>query len=69
MNPTFAWNRELMPVENYLKGSYIHLSFETALAPENVLYMTSNYLNYAITIRLQGDRLKVTQVQNLSKGQ
>ena len=69
LNPTFAWNRELMPVENYLKGSYIHLSFETALAPENVLYMTSNYLNYAITIRLQGDRLKVTQVQNLSKGQ
>lgn len=69
LNPTFAWNRELMPVENYLKGSYIHLSFETALASENVLYMISNYLNYAITIRLQGDRLKVTNVQNLSNGQ
>jgi hypothetical protein len=69
LNPTFTWNRELMPVENYLKGSYIHLSFETALAPENVLYMTSDYLNYAIVIGLQGDRLKVAKVQNLSEGQ
>ena len=69
LNPTFTWNQDLMPVENYLKGSYIHLSFETDLTPENVLYMTSNYLNYAITIRLQGDRLKVASVQNLMKGQ
>ena len=69
LNPTFSWNQDLMPVENYLKGSYIHLSFETDLTPENVLYMTSNYLNYAITIRLQGDRLKVASVQNLMKGQ
>lgn len=69
LNPTFTWNQDLMPVENYLKGSYIHLSFETDLTPENVLYMTSNYLNYAITIRLQGDRLKVASVQNLMNGQ
>lgn len=69
LNPTFSWNQSLMPVENYLKGSYIHLSFETALTPENVLYMTSNYLNYAITIRLIGDRLKVASVQNLMNGQ
>lgn len=69
LNPTFSWNQTLMPIENYLKGSYIHLSFETALAPENVLYMTSNYLNYAISIRLQGDRLKVASVRNLTNGQ
>ena len=69
LNPTFSWNQTLMPIENYLKGSYIHLSFETALAPENVLYMTSNYLNYAIAIRLQGDRLKVASVQNLMNRQ
>ena len=69
LNPSFSWNRTLMPVENYLKGSYIHLAFETTLTPENVLYMTSNYLNYAIPIRLQGDRLKVASVQNLMDGQ
>ena len=69
LNPTFTWNQTLMPVENYLKGSYIHLSFETPLSPENVLYLTSNYLNYAITIRLQGDRLQVASVRNLVSGQ
>ena len=69
LNPTFSWNQSLLPVENYLKGSYIHLSFETPLSQENVLYLTSNYLNYAITIRLQGDRLKVASVRNLSNGQ
>lgn len=69
LNPSFSWNQSLTPVENYLKGSYIHLSFETPLSTENVLYLTSNYLNYAITIRLQGDRLKVTSVQNLMKAQ
>lgn len=69
LNPTFTWNQDLMPVENYLKGSYIHLSFETPLSPENVLYMTSNYLNYAITIRLQDNRLKVTSVHDLAKNE
>ena len=69
LNPTFSWNQSLAPVENYLKGSYIHLSFETPLSQENVLYLTSNYLNYAIVIRLQGDRLKVASVRNLLNGQ
>lgn len=69
LNPSFTWNKDLKPTEHYLKGSYIHCSFETSLSPENVLYMTSNYLNYAITIRLQGDRLKVVSVQNLRNGQ
>lgn len=66
LSPTFTWNQTLMPVENYLKGSYIHLSFETPVGEENVLYMTSNYLNYAIAIESQGDRLKVVSVKNLS---
>lgn len=66
LNPTFMWNQELKPVENYLKGSYIHLSFETPLSPENKLYLTSDYLNYAIVIGLQGDRLKVVSVQPLA---
>lgn len=66
LNPTFTWNQALMPVENYLKGSYIHLSFETDLGQENVLYMTSSYLNYAISIQPQGMRLKVASVKNLS---
>ena len=68
LNPSFSLNQTLTPVENYLKGSYIHLSFETPLTQENVLYMTSQYLNYAITVRLQGDRLKVASVQNLMDG-
>ena len=66
LNPTFTWNQSLMPVENYLKGSYIHLSFETSVEQENVLYMTSSYLNYAITLQPQGDKLRVSSVQNLS---
>ena len=66
LNPTFTWNQSLMPVENYLKGSYIHLSFETPVSQENILYMTSNYLNYAIAIQLQGDKLKVVSVRNLT---
>ena len=67
LNPTFTCNQTLMPVENYLKGSYIHLSFETTCDRENVVYMTSNYLNYAITIKPQGDLLKVVSVQNLTE--
>ncbi|MBO4328200.1 MAG: hypothetical protein J5831_02180 [Bacteroidales bacterium] len=66
LNPAFSWNQSLMPAENYLKGSFIHLSFETELTPENVLYMTSDYLNYAIAIGMQGDRLKVVSVRNLA---
>ena len=57
----------LTPVENYLKGSYVHLSFETTCDQENVVYMTSSYLNYAITIEPQGDMLRVVSVQNLTE--
>ena len=65
LNPTFSWNQTLMPVENYLKGSYIHLSFETPVnEEEGVLYMTSDYLNYLITIRLQGEKPMVISVSN-----
>ena len=65
LNPTFSWNQTLMPVENYLKGSYIHLSFETPVnEEEGVLYMTSDYLNYLITIRLQGEKPMVLSVSN-----
>ena len=67
LNPTFTCNQTLMPVENYLKGSYIHLSFETTCDQENVVYMTSSYLNYAITIEPQGDMLRVVSVQNLTE--
>lgn len=66
LNPTFTWNQSLMPVENYPQDKFIHLSFKADADRENVLYMTSKYLNYAINIQFVGDELKVTSVENLS---
>ena len=68
LNPTFTMNQKLKPEENYLKGSYIHLSFEippSVSAPQ--LYLTSEYLNYVITIRQKDGALKVVEVMNMAK--
>ena len=69
ISPTFTLGETLLPEENYLKGSYIHLSFEAEM-PEgkaHVLYITSPYLNYAVTIKNTGGQIKVCEVKNLEK--
>ena len=75
LNPTFSWNLKLRPVEDFIdvKGHRIHLVFETVpslAADDNVLYMISDYLNYAIYINYEDNnvrKLKVTDVKNLAK--
>lgn len=69
ITPTFTWGKTLMPTENFLKGSFIHLAFE-AEVPEDkaqVMYVTSPYLNYAVVIKNTGGKLKVSDVKNLEK--
>lgn len=70
LSPTFTWELKLMPTERYLKGNYIHLVFEVhpTNGSNNTLYMTSDYLNYAIHINMSldyasGPKLKVESVQ------
>ncbi|MCR4829195.1 MAG: hypothetical protein K5864_07015 [Bacteroidales bacterium] len=68
LNPTFNWQQQLSPTENYLKGSYIHLSFDTEI-PEGhrqKLYIATPYLNYAVTIQNAGGRLAVVEVKNMA---
>lgn len=69
ITPTFTWGKTLMPIENYLKGSYIHLAFEAEVSEgkAQVLYVTSPYLNYAVVIKNVGGRLTVSDVRNLEK--
>ena len=64
-----------MPVKRYLQGNYIHLSFEVypSIGDNNVMYMTSDYLNYVIHIKYDLDygtkapQLKVVSVKPMKK--
>lgn len=74
--PTFKWNNRLMPEECYVKNGNLHMKFMTSLdkKSENVLYMTSQYLNYAIYIKYDSPSiwqkeidLQVESVKNLAE--
>lgn len=78
LSPTFSWesNKEyLMPVNTCLQGNYIHLSFEVypTIGDKNVVYMTSDYLNYVIRIKYDLDygtkapKLEVVSVKPMKK--
>ncbi|MBQ6046200.1 MAG: hypothetical protein IJL38_01075 [Bacteroidales bacterium] len=69
INPTFTMGEGVAPKENYLKGSYIHLAFETSIAEgqQRDLYVTSPYLNYKVTIVNEGGQMKVKTVETLGE--
>ena len=78
LSPTFSWEvnkKYIMPVKRYLQGNYIHLSFEVypSIGDNNVMYMTSDYLNYVIHIKYDLDygtkapQLKVVSVKPMKK--
>jgi tetratricopeptide (TPR) repeat protein len=69
IDPTFTMGEGVKPTENYLKGSYIHLAFDTSIADgqQKVIYVTSPYLNYKVTIVNEKGALKVQNVEQLGE--
>lgn len=69
INPTFTIDDGLLPKENYLKGSYIHLSFELSISEghKKTMYITSPYLNYKVTLMNENGQIKVKGVDAIGR--
>ena len=69
INPSFTLNTEQRPQENYLKGGFIHLTFDSPQGDwqQMPLYITSPYINYKVLIANDGSKQSIKAVETLGE--
>lgn len=69
ISPTFTLNAEQVPQENYIKGGFIHLTFDlpNTAWQQVLLYITSPYVSYKVLITNNGDIKTISAIDVLEE--